>query len=416
MVLRPGSEIHAEEIFRKWELDFAVIGQTTDTGRLEVFHRGSVEVDIPIPALADNAPVYERPYQLKKPPAITKAEDVPAAGSNIEALVQLMGSPQLCSRRWIWEQYDHMVMADTVQRPGGDAAVLRIHGTNKGIAASCDVTPRYCHADPFEGGKQAVAESWRNLIAVGATPLAITDCLNFGNPERPEIMGEFVGCIQGMAQACHVLAFPVVSGNVSLYNETNGIAIPPTPAIGSVGILPDLTQSATIALRPEQAIVLIGAETGHLGQSIYQMMMTGHFTGAPPPVDLDAEKRTGDLVRMLVCDGVCNTAHDVSDGGLLVALAEMSLAGKTGVILTERGQHLPLHANYFGEEQGRYILAVSKDRLELVLEKAEAVSVPARILGKATGDHIVLPGEDPLPLKRLLSEYEAWFPRYFGEC
>ena len=415
MVLRPGSEPRAEAIFRKWELDFAVIGQTTETGRLEVFHRNRIEADIPIPALADNAPVYERPYQLKKPPAIIRAEDVPAAGSNIEALVRLMGSPHLCSRRWIWEQYDHMVMADTVQRPGGDAAVLRIHGTKKGLAASCDVTPRYCYADPFEGGKQAVAESWRNLIAVGATPLAITDCLNFGNPERPEIMGEFVGCIQGMAQACHVLAFPVVSGNVSLYNETNGIAIPPTPAIGSVGILPDLTRSATIALRPEQVIVLIGVETGHLGQSIYQMMMTGHFTGAPPPVDLDTEKRTGDLVRMLVCDGICDTVHDISDGGLLVALAEMALAGKTGFILTERKQ-ASSHANYFGEDQGRYILAVPKDRLELLMERAEAVAVPAQIVGKATGDHIVLPGEDPLPLKRLLSEYDAWFPRYFGEC
>jgi phosphoribosylformylglycinamidine synthase len=332
-----------------------------------------------------------------------------------EALLKLMGSPHLCSRRWIWEQYDHMVMADTVQRPGGDAAIVRVHGTGKGLALACDVTPRYCSADPFEGGKQAIAETWRNLTAVGADPLAVTDCLNFGNPERPEIMGEFVGCIEGMAEACRALAFPVVSGNVSLYNETNGVAIPPTPGIGGVGLIPDLAYHAAIALHPGETIIVIGRETGHLGQSLYQMMITGSFAGAPPAVDLNEERKAGDLVRGLIRSGHCRTVHDISDGGLLVALAEMALAGRTGFTLWSPEGGLPHHAHYFGEDQGRYILAVPAERADLIIREAETVNLPARVIGTAGGDAIVLPGEDLLPLETLKSAHEAWFPRYFGE-
>jgi phosphoribosylformylglycinamidine synthase len=413
MVLRPGSEPSAEAIFRKWELDFAVIGRTTETGRLEVVHKGELQADIPIPALADEAPEYERPYQLRKPPAAIAPEDIPAPNSNSEALLKLMGSPHLCSRRWIWEQYDHMVMGDTVQRPGGDAAVVRVHGTNKGLAATCDVTPRYCQADPFEGGKQAIAEAWRNLTAVGADPLAVTDCLNFGNPERPEIMGEFVGCIEGMAKACRALAFPVVSGNVSLYNETNGIAIPPTPGIGAIGLIPNLDHSATIALRPDHVVLMIGEASGHLGQSLYQEMATGSYGGAPPPVDLDREKRTGDLVRSLIREGLCGTVHDISDGGLLVALAEMALAGRTGFTISETPGALPLHAFYFGEEQGRYLLAVSPENANIIKERATATGLPVTEIAQSGGDVIALPNEQELPVKALKSAHEAWFPRYF---
>ena len=259
MVLKPGAEPIAERVFRKWELDFAVIGRTTDTGKLVVRHGGAVQADIPLSALAHAAPVYERPWTPRPKPALVAAEDVPAPNSLLGALESLMGSPHLSSRRWIWEQYDHMVMADTVQRPGGDAAVVRVHGTEKGLAISCDVTPRYCAADPREGAKQAVAECWRNLTAAGADPLAITDCMNFGNPERPEIMGEFVEAVKGMADACTALSFPVVSGNVSLYNETNGVAIPPTPAIGGIGLIPDIADMATIALKRDgDALILIG--------------------------------------------------------------------------------------------------------------------------------------------------------------
>src|SRR6478752_558843 len=260
MVLKPGAEPIAERVFRKWELDFAVIGRTTDSGKLVVRHGGAVQADIPLSALAHAAPVYERPWTPRPKPASIAAEDVPVPNSLLGALETMMGSPHLSSRRWIWEQYDHMVMADTVQRPGGDAAVVRVHGTSKGLAVSCDVTPRYCAADAFAGAKQAVAECWRNLSAVGADPLAITDCMNFGNPERPEIMGEFVGAVKSMTEACTALSFPVVSGNVSLYNETNGVAIPPTPAIGGIGLIPDIADMATMALKQDgDVLMLLGA-------------------------------------------------------------------------------------------------------------------------------------------------------------
>jgi phosphoribosylformylglycinamidine synthase II len=414
MVLRPGSEPLAEAIFRKWELDFAVIGETTETGRLQITHRGVQEADIPIPALADEAPLYRRDYRLRTAPATVSAEDVPPANSAIGALITLLGSPHLSSRRWIWEQYDHMVMADTVQRPGGDAAVVRIHGTNKGLAASCDVTPRYCQVDPFEGGKQAVAECWRNLTATGAEPLAITDCMNFGNPERPEIMGEFVGCIGGMAEACRALAFPVVSGNVSLYNETNGVAIPPTPAIGGIGLIPDLSRQATIALHPGQIIIFVGGDGGHLGQSIYQLVTTGALAGAPPPVDLAAERRNGDFVRALIQEGLCATVHDISDGGMLVALGEMALAGETGFTLAAHDGAAPLHALYFGEDQGRYLLGVTAANADAIMKRAGALGVEARIAGEAGGEAIALPGEDAVPLRTLRDRHEGWFPEFFG--
>ena len=299
-----------------------------------VRHNGVVEADIPLPALAHAAPIYERPWTVRDKPPVIAAEDVKAPDSILGALECLMGSPHLASRRWIYEQYDHMVMADTVQRPGGDAAVVRVHGTQKGLAISCDVTPRYCAADPEEGAKQAVAECWRNLTATGALPLAITDCMNFGNPQRPEIMGEFVGAVEGMREACTALDFPVVSGNVSLYNETMGGAIPPTPAIGGVGLIADIDAMATIALKRDgDLLLLLGVEGGHLGQSAYMQVMENRLEGAPPAVDLDAERRTGDMVRGLIVARAVSAVHDVSDGGVLVALAEMALAGNRGVTL-----------------------------------------------------------------------------------
>jgi phosphoribosylformylglycinamidine synthase II len=287
MVLRPGSEALAERIFRKWELDFAIIGRTTDTGKLTIRHKGRLEADLPTSMLSDEAPVYERPVAPRPKPAAVSADSVAAPESLTGALLKLMGSPNLCSKRWIWEQYDHMVMGDTMVRPGSDAAVVRVHGTNKALAFTCDVTPRYCYADPFEGGKQAVAEAWRNLVAAGATPLALTDCMNFGNPERPEIMAEFADCIDGMAEACRTLDFPVVSGNVSLYNETHGVAILPTPAIGGVGLLPRCEHVFTIGFKPEDEVVLlIGTENGHLGQSRYQ-----ELRAASPPYPENRARR-----------------------------------------------------------------------------------------------------------------------------
>jgi phosphoribosylformylglycinamidine synthase len=307
-----------------------------------------------------------------------------------------------------------MVMCDTIVRPGSDAAVVRVHGTNKALALTCDVTPRYCTADPFEGGKQAVTEAWRNLTASGAKPLAITDCMNFGNPERPEIMGEFASCIAGMADACRALDFPVVSGNVSLYNETNGVAIPPTPAIGGVGLIHVCERVATLALKPgDEVVILIGSETGHLGQSLYQEQVTGHYEGAPPPVDLSAERKVGNFVRALIEAGETRTVHDVSDGGLLVALAEMALTGGRGFrYVLHPG--LPSHASGFGEDQGRYLIAVSAEEAESLLDRAISLGLTARITAYIKGDAIEIPGEDPLPLRRLREAHEGWMPAFMG--
>ena len=415
MVLKQGAEKLAERVFKKWGLDFAVIGYTTDTGHLVVRHSGVVEADIPLAALAHAAPVYERPWTETPAQAVIAPEDVKAPNSMLGALEAMMGSAALSSRRWIWEQYDHMVMADTVQRPGGDAAVVRVHGTKKGLAISCDVTPRYCAADPREGAKQAVAECWRNLTATGADPLAITDCMNFGNPERPEIMGEFVGAVEGMAEACTALAFPVVSGNVSLYNETNGVAIPSTPAIGGIGLIPDIAEMATIGLKRQgDVLMLLGAEAGHLGQSLYMQIMLDRSEGAPPPVDLDAERRVGDLVRGLLRSGCVSAVHDVSDGGLLVAIAEMALAGARGVELEQLPAPLPPHALWFGEDQARYVVAASPDQADAIHKAAAVAKVPLRMLGRVGGDAIRLEGEAPLPLAALAVAHEDWLPRFMA--
>ena len=317
MVLKPEKEAEAEAIFRKWGLDFAIVGHTTPTKRFIVKHGGDVMADLPIKELGDEAPVYHRPFVDRRQAAVIKAPTSSRRSRIADALEKLIGSPDLCSKRWVWEQYDHIILGNTVQRPGGDAAVVRVNDGPKALALTADVTPRYCEADPFEGGKQAVAEAWRNITAVGGTPLALTDNLNFGNPERPEIMGQFVGCVRGIAEACKALDFPVVSGNVSLYNETNGSAILPTPTIGGVGVLDDFTKSATLAFKAEgEAILLIGETQGWLGQSLYLRDVCGREEGAPPPVDLIEERENGDVVRALIADGLVTAVHDLSDGGL----------------------------------------------------------------------------------------------------
>jgi len=409
MVLKPGREGEAERIFTKWELDFAVIGVTTDTKRLVVKHKGAVVADMPITALSDAAPVYERPFERKAAP---KGEQPKFDASRpvMESLLRLIGSPDLCSRRWVWEQYDTTVMADTVQVPGGDAAVVRVHGSNKALAISCDVTPRYCRADPFEGAKQAVAECWRNMTAVGATPLAVTDNLNFGNPQRPEIMGEIVGGIDGIGEACRALSFPVVSGNCSLYNETNGEPILPTPAIGGVGLLKDVRRMATVAFKREgDAVLLIGDTKGHLGQSLYLREIEGREEGAAPPVDLVAEKRNGDFVRGLIEQGRVDTVHDISDGGLLIALAEMAMAGGMGAKLDfAAAKEIPF---VFGEDQGRYLIAVNQAEGTRIADQAKAAGVPVASLGHTGGDKIAVEELGDLPLAKLRAAHENWFPR-----
>lgn len=414
MVLKPGREELARKIFEKWGLDFAIIGLTTDTKHLIVTQGGEVVADMPLSALADEeAPVYNRPYQFTTPPPLLDPASVTAPMPNDQALLKLIGSADLCSRRWVWQQYDHMVMADTIGRPGGDAAIVRVHGTNKALALTVDATPRYCQADPHEGGKQAVAESWRNITAVGARPLAITDCMNFGNPERPEIMGQFAGCIEGMAEACTALEYPVVSGNVSLYNETNGKPILPTPAIGGVGLLDDLDQRMDLAFKNQgDVLILIGQQQGHLGQSLYQRDIVGVVKGAPPPVDLTAERANGDFVRNEIATGTVNAVHDISDGGLWLALAEMAISGNIGADITLADSAVPAHALLFGEDQGLYIVATSPESAESLLKRAARINIPAQFLGKTGGNDLTVEGQNRVSLARLIAAHENWFPDF----
>jgi len=415
IVLKPGKEDMAKAIFDKWELDFAIIGTLTDSGRMVLKWHGEVVGDLPIDPLAAASPEYDRPWiESPKLPEI-QAADVPETPW-VETLPTMLGTPDLASRRWIWEQYDHMVMGDTVQRPGGDAAVVRLHGTNRGLAVTTDCTPRYVKADPVQGGRQAVAESWRNITAVGGRPLAITDNMNFGNPEKPLIMGQFVGACQGISEACVALDFPVVSGNVSLYNETAGQAILPTPAIGAVGLVDDLDAMTTVAFKgPSEAIVLIGQgdRTGWLGQSLYLREIAGREEGAPPPVDLAQERATGDFVRGQITARALTAVHDVSDGGLLVAVAEMAMGSGIGATLSiDFGG--PLHAALFGEDQGRYIVTVPESGLADLLAAAEAAGVSARTIGVTGGLAIAVNGEAGPAVADLRNAHEGWLPSYMA--
>ncbi|MEM1380408.1 MAG: phosphoribosylformylglycinamidine synthase subunit PurL [Pseudomonadota bacterium] len=506
MVLKPGAEDKARAIFEKWEVDFAVIGHTTDSGKLVIEHKGTVECDLPLGPLADEAPNYDRPQAELTPPtpledpsaaftdvqvhltrgeqdlgsivdalitetlsgaqgvgaigvsqtestatihartaygaeasvldafktaaqnletagAVTKVRaedetvtinlaDAPGGDTMLLALSKLMASPELCSRRWITQQYDHTVMADTIV-VGGDASVVRVHGTNKGLAVTADCTPRYCAIDPVEGGKQAVAEACRNLSAVGAEPLAITNCLNFGNPEKPEIMAGFVGCIRGLGEAAEALGAPVVSGNVSLYNETDGAPIPHTPAIGAVGLLTDVSKHATIGgLESGDALVAVGVTRGHLGQSLYLRTLFGIEDGSPPAVDLEAEAKTGAFIRKAIAEERVSAVHDVSDGGILVAAAEMCLAAGTGLALTTAISARKA-AFWFGEDQARYLCAVPAESADNFVLKAAMAGLQASRLGIFGGDDIILDGTDRLAVTTLSAMHEATLPELY---
>ena len=391
MVLKPGKEAMAEAIFRKWELDFAVIGEVTDTGNMVLTFQGETVCNIPLGPLAEDAPLYDRPAmslaEYKAWAGVKPLGDVPASTDLGADLLKLIGCPDLASRRWIWEQYDSQVGADTLQKSGGDAAVVRLHGTQKALAMSTDCTPRYCYADPYEGGKQAVAETYRNISAVGATPLAITNCLNFANPQRPEIMAQIVEALRGMGDACRALDYPIVSGNVSLYNESKatggGSAILPTPAIGGVGLMENHETMAKIAFKAEgEAIFVIGNSNGHLGQSLWLREIHGREEGAPPPVDLAAERAHAEFVRKLIAEGKVTAVHDVSDGGLLVALAEMAMASGIGCQLEQIGDHFTA----FGEDQARYVVTSA------VADQIQAAGIPMTRIGTTGGSAIAGPG------------------------
>jgi phosphoribosylformylglycinamidine synthase subunit PurL len=416
IVIRPDRTEQARAIFDKWELDFAIVGHLTDTGRIVVKHQGAVEADIPLAPLADQAPLYHRPTAPKAPPAPLGPLSDPVGIE--QALIRLIGCPDLASRAWIWNQYDSSVGGQTVRRPGAaDAAVVQVENTTLGLALTTDCTPRYVAADARVGGAQAVAEAWRNLTAVGARPLAITDNLNFANPEKPEVMGQFADAIAGMGEACRALDFPVVSGNVSLYNETRQpdgttVGILPTPAIGGLGVLADRAQAVGIALEAGLDLVLVGRTEGQLGQSLWLREVHGREDGPPPALDLVAERRNGDFVRGEILGGTVRASHDLADGGLLVAVAEMAMAGGVGCTLDVPQSGMPPYGYWFGEDQGRYLLAVS-DGAALV-EAARRAGIEARIVGRSGGDGLTLPSGATISIARLKAAHEAFFPALMG--
>ncbi len=413
-ILKPGREEDGYRIFKKWGLDAAVIGQTNTSGRIVLMHKGEVVCDLPLAPLSDDAPLYDRPWVEPACEPELKASDVPAHDLN-DALLKIISCPDQASKRWLWEQYDRHVMADTLSdsSTGHDAGMVRVHGTKKALAVTSDCTPRYVKANPYEGGKQAVAEAWRNLTAVGAEPIAITDNLNFGNPEKPEIMGQIVRAIDGMAEACRELSFPVVSGNVSLYNETNGQAIPPTPTVGAVGLLKDYDQRAGFGkVRAGQVLILIGETVGEMGSTLYLREVLNREDGAPPKVDLEAEKANGTLVRRLIKSGVAKGVHDLSDGGLLCAAVDMALASNVGLEL-KNPTDLDDHIFGFGEDQGRYLIAVEEAAAHLVTAQAAEAEVSAKVIGVATGTDLTFAGLS-LGIARLREAHEHWLPAYMA--
>jgi phosphoribosylformylglycinamidine synthase II len=415
MVLKPGKEAEAEAIFRKWGLDFAVVGKTTDDLRFRVFHEGELKADLPIKELGDEAPLYDRPHLPSPSQPVLDAASIKAPVSTGDALLKLVGSPELASKRWVYEQYDTLILGNSIQPPGGDAAVIRVLDGPKGLAMTSDVTPRYCEADPVEGGKQAVAEAWRNISAVGGLPLAVTDNLNFGNPERPDIMGQFVGCLDGIGEACRALDFPIVSGNVSLYNETNGRGILPTPTIGGVGLIDDVAVTASIAFKAEgETVLLVGQAGTWLGQSVWLNEILGREEGAPPTVDLATEKRHGNFIRAQIRSGVLKTCHDISDGGLAVALAEMAMARGIGANLAAAPQGSQPHAFWFGEDQARYVAALPPAQAEAFAMAAQEAGVPVTVLGTTGSNALILPEGRPILVSALSERHETFLPTLMG--
>jgi phosphoribosylformylglycinamidine synthase II len=398
MVLKPEKEAEAKAIFDKWDLDFAIVGETIAEDRFLIIHNEMVMADLPLSKLASTAPEYDRPWI--ETPAATALSDTPEIDP-IEGLTALITSPNYARKHWVWEQYDSQVMADTVQAPGLGAGIVRVHGTEKMLAFTSDVTPRYVKANPFEGGKQAVAEAYRNLSAVGATPLATTDNLNFGNPEKPEIMGQLVGAIKGIGAACLALDTPIVSGNVSLYNETDGQGILPTPTIGAVGLI--ATSDALISGLAEDGdiAVMIGVTSGHLGQSALLAEAFAREDGDAPYVDLDAERRNGTFVRN--SGKLIASAADLSDGGLALAAFEMADAANIGVRMATSDT-----AQLFGEDQARYLLAIRPDNVTELLEKAQSSGVIATKVGTFGGPEIAF-ADISAPLNALSHTFRSAF-------
>jgi len=414
IVLENGKEQKAKKIFDKWNLDFAVIGKTTDSKNIEIYFEEKKVADIPIDYLSENAPVYDRKWKKTKLPQKLKftKEEFKSLKIN-DCLKKLLSNPNVCDKEWVWQQYDHTVMADTIQKPGGDAGVVRVHGTNKCIAASVDSSASYCNAHPLSGGKQVVCESWRNLISVGAEPIAITNCLNFGNPEKEKNMGEFVESVNGIAEASKYLDFPVVSGNVSFYNETKDRGIKPTPTIGGVGLIKNYKNMITMNFKKENNIVLvIGKTEGHLDQSIFAKDILGEKKGPPPEINLFNEKNIGQTLLNLINEGYIESAHDVSLGGIIVAISKMCIKGNKGVKIGKLKNLINKFEYFFGEDQGRYIIEVNKEDINKVEHNLNKNSVYFDNLGIITKSEILIENETNITIDKLIEYNKNWLKEY----
>ena len=417
IVLENGKEENAKKIFDKWDLDFAVIGKTTTSKKIELYFDSKKVADIPIDFLAEDAPEYDRKWKKTKLPQKIKFKKENFKSLKINnCLIKLLSNPNICEKKWIWNQYDHTVMGDTIQKPGGDAGVVRIHGTEKAVAASVDSSATYCFAHPLTGGKQVVCESWRNLISVGAEPIAITNCLNFGNPEKEKNMGEFVECVQGISEACKYLDFPVVSGNVSFYNETKDKGIKPTPSIGGVGLLKNYKNMLTMDLKNEGNVILvIGKTEGHLDQSVFARSILKEKKGPPPEINLFNEKNNGSTVMKLMKEKLILSCRDVSLGGILVAIAKMCIKGKKGVKLNKLKSLINKFEFFFSEDQGRYIIEVSKKNLKKVENILKENSVHFDNLGEVQKDNYINIDSEKISVDELSKHNKNWLMEYMAQ-
>ena len=414
IVLENGKEDKAKEIFDKWNLDFSVIGKTTNSKNIELYFDNNKVANIPIDLLAEHAPEYDRKWKKSKLPQRIKFKKKDFNKLKItEVLKKIISSPNVCSKEWIWEQYDHTVMGDTIQKPGGDAGVVRVHGSEKAVAASVDSSASYCNAHPLSGGKQIVCETWRNLICVGAEPIAITNCLNFGNPEKPENMGEFVECVEGLNEASKYLNFPVVSGNVSFYNETKDKGIKPTPTIGGVGLIKNYKNMITMDLKEiGNIIIVLGKTEGHLEQSIFAKEILNEKKGPPPEINLFNEKNNGETVFKLINDKLIQSVHDVSLGGIITGIAKMCIRGKKGIKFNKYKGLLDKFEYYFSEDQGRYIIEVKKDNLEKVKKILDKNSNHYDLIGEVIEDNISINDEPTLSVDKLTEFNKDWLNKY----
>ena len=416
LILNSGKEENAKKIFNKWGLDFSIIGKTTSSKNLVLnFNRKEV-ANLPLSSLSSDAPVYDRKW---KKSLISKKKNLPKDFKSLkisESLKKILISPNNSEKSWVWEQYDHTVMGDTVQKPGGDSSVIRIHEKNKGVAMTVDSSSHYCLADPITGGKQVVCEAWRNLISVGSKPIAITNCLNFGSPEKDEIMGQFVETIDGISQACKYLDFPVVSGNVSFYNETQSKAISPTPTIGGVGLIKNLDYMTTISLKEIGSYILVVGKTlGHLYQSEFFREVLEIKDGPPPEINLFNEKNNGLLIQTLISKKLVNSVHDISSGGILVALSEMCISGKIGANIKVPRNNISLHEYLFGEDQSRYLIEINEENNVEVSKILEKNNIYYEIIGKTQKDSLYLNNEFNIKLNDLSELNSFWFRNYFKE-